>query len=434
MYPQENRRAHVQAILEWLLFLYPVSLAVNKSANNIVCILLFLTSVFCLCMPRALAKSWSYKRWIWIITLCVPLIIALLQNRFLSPPLAMRDIDDLSRYFLCIPIYFSLLILVPRIRPFLWGCVFYVAYTIPLMFWHMHIQGLERGISPNGFLGIIPHTSLAIILAILALYLAATPGPVSDEKRPRFSGWPFSQHLLPAFLLMAIIAVPMLTQTRSGLLLALLMALLVWYLLPGRHLKALACGGGTVALVVLLIFGNNHLWTRGDNTLTEIVEYSEKDRPALTSATTRVELWRTASKIFLDHPLLGVGNHRFRNALEDYKRDGKVVAQLEPFSHPHNEILKFSAESGLLGLLSLALLYFVPLSIGWRAYRRAPTVRNPALLLVVFSFGFLIAGLVDVILAWHSVIMFYGVVTSVLIAHVDIAEHRAALPLIGKEP
>jgi O-antigen ligase len=235
----------------------------------------------------------------------------------------------------------------------------------------------------------------------------------------------YRPRLLATVLIVGMVAVPLLTQTRSGLLLALFMFALIWWLMPGRSFKILLYGLGMVVVVVALVFSNKELWSRGDNTLSEIVQYSEQQQPVeLTSATSRIELWRAAARMFVEHPLLGVGNHRFRSTLGEYQKQGKASSRLELYSHPHNEILRFAAESGLPGLLSLALLYFVPLAIGLRAYRRAPSARNPALLLIVFSTGFLIAGLVDVILAWSAVILFYGLVTSFLIARIDTVPDR----------
>jgi O-antigen ligase len=275
------------------------------------------------------------------------------------------------------------------------------------MIWHVHILGLERDIEPNGFLATIPHTSLAIILGLLAAISLSGTAYGMVQKR-----------VLPALILCAALSVPLLSQTRSGLLLALTMGVLVWLLLPNRNIKLLACMGG-VAIGIMIVSTNSPLWTRHDKTLEEIEQYSTADHVALTSATIRIVLWKSAGRMFVEHPMIGVGNHRFRANLSNYKALGKVPADLDPFSHPHDEFLKFAAEGGLLGILSLALLYFVPLGAAWRSYRLKPSAANPALLVIVVSCGFLVAGLVDVVLAWRNTIMFYGLVTSLLLMEMD---------------
>jgi O-antigen ligase len=269
------------------------------------------------------------------------------------------------------------------------------------------VLGQFRGIAPNGFLGIIPHTSLSIILGMLALRLwVAADGS-------------FRQRLLPALLVCGAFSMPLLTQTRSGLVLALLLGLLVWLLLPNKSMRILVYGGGGAIAVMAIVLSSSSLWPREDRTLTEIGHYMTGDRSVITSTTARIELWRLAGRMFAEHPFIGVGNHGFRAALSSYKAQGETPAQLELFTHPHNEFLKLAAEGGLPGILSLALLYFVPLASAMRRYLRRPSAANPALMVVIVSSGFLMAGAVDVMLAWRPTIMFYGLVVSLLLVEMD---------------
>lgn len=395
--------------MEWLFFLYPVTLAVNRTAHEVVSILILFVSCYCLATRARDLKSGMVRiRRLWIVALCLPLLLVVIQHVSLVPPLALRDFDDLSRFFLCVPVYLALLIVRPDIRLFLWGCVFFTLYSVLLMIWHVHVLELSRDIAPNGFLATIPQTSLSIILGLLAVTGLSGAAHGTFQKR-----------VLPALILCAALSVPLLSQTRSGLLLALVMGVLVWILLPDRNIKLLACMGGVAIVFIMIVSVNSPLWTRQDKTLAEIAQYSTADHVALTSATIRIELWKSAGRMFLEHPVTGVGNHRFRENLSSYKTLGKVPADLGPFSHPHDEFLKFAAEGGLLGILSLAMLYFVPLGAAWRSYRKKPSSANPALLVIIVSSGFLVAGLVDVILAWRSTIMFYGLAISLLLMEMD---------------
>jgi O-antigen ligase len=404
----ENRRLAIQRIMEWLFFLYPASLAVNRTAHYVVSALIFLTACLCLIIhARDLKPALARARRMWIAALCLPLLLAAIQCVSLVPPLALRDLDDVFRFFLCIPVYLALLIVRPNIRPFLWGCAFFAVYSPVLMFWHMHVLGLFRGIAPNGFLGLIPHTSLSIILGMLALRLWVA----GDGS--------FRQRLLPALLMCSAFSVPLLTQTRSGLVLALALGILIWLLLPNKRIRILLYGGGGAIAVMAIVLSNSNLWTREDRTLTEIEHYMTGKRSVITSTTARIELWRLAGKMFAEHPLIGVGNHGYRAALSGYKAQGETPAQLELFTHPHNEFLKLAAEGGLLGVLSLALLYFVPLAGAMRRYLQRPSAANPALMVIIVSGGFLMAGMVDVMLAWRPTIMFYGVAVSLLLVEMD---------------
>ena len=125
--------------------------------------------------------------------------------------------------------------------------------------------------------------------------------------------------------------------------------------------------------------------------------------------------------MFAEHPLIGVGNHNFAATLEGYKASGKTPAELGLFTHPHNDFLKFAAEGGLLGAAAILMLYFVPLTAGLRRYRLRPSAASPALPLVLLCSGFLLAGMVDVVLAWRPTITFYGLATSLLLVNMDSA-------------
>lgn len=398
-----------------MFFLYPISLALNKTMNEALSIALFAFSCGYLALrPAALKMACTRSRWPWLLALCVPLLLAVTQHFFLPQPLPLRDMDEVSRFVACIPVYFAVLMLRPSIRPFLWSCLLFLLVTVPQMFWHLHVLGLSRSVLPNGFVGIIPHTSIALILGTLALTLLVQP---DGSLRRRWLAIP---------MIGTALAVPLLTQTRSGLLLALCLGVLLWLLLPNKRIKTLLISAVTVLLIIGAVVSNSTLWSRSDQTLTEIEHYVTDDKTAMTSATTRIELWRFAGKMFVAHPLIGIGNHRFQAELKTYQVAGDTPSDLGMYTHPHNEFLKSAAEGGLAGVLALMLLYFVPLDAARRRYFRAPSAANPALLIIVVSTGFLIAGLVDVVLIWRPTIMFYGLVTSLLLAHMDNAEKQVA--------
>lgn len=409
MYESVIRRTNFKSILEWLFFLYPLSLAINKHANDVVAALLFLTSCVLLILERhACVSACRMARRFWILALTMPLLLVAIQSVALNPPLALRDFDDYSRFFLCLPVYFAALILRLDIRKFMWGCFFFALYSVPLMVYQMIVMGSGRLLPPNGFLGIIPHTSLAIILSLVALRLAA-------------GGQGFVvTRLVPGVALASALVMPLLTQTRSGFLLLLAMWLLVWALQAQRQLKFLAYIAAAALSLTILVTTMPSLWGRPDSTVAEIRGYATATVPMpLTSATTRIELWRIAGNIAFTHPLIGIGNHRFRDGLLAMKEKHLAPSTLEPYSHPHNDFLKMASEGGLLGALAYILLIGVPLAAGAQVYQRARGISDPAWLVVILASGVLIAGMVDVILVWRPTVMFYGMSMSLLLAYVD---------------
>jgi O-antigen ligase len=406
----EQRPVVMQSVMTWLFCLYPVSLITNKTANDVVSALIFLAACATLVMVRRTSGiAPAPLRRLWLVALALPL--AMVMAQYLVPPriIALRDLDDLSRFFLCIPVYLALRLLRPSIRPFLWGCVFFTIYSMGLMAVHMHVLHLDRGISPNGFLGTIPQTSLSIILAMVALQCWVKADGLLRNR------------VAPTVLLAVAFSVPLLSQTRSGLGVALALGIVLWLLLPNKNMRVLLGSVGAAAIVMVVVMSNSTLWSRGDQTVAEIEHYMTEEHFVSTSTTTRLELWRFAGRMFAEHPLIGVGNHNFAETLAGYKSSGKTPAELGLFTHPHNDVLKFAAEGGLLGAAAILMLYFVPLTAGLRRYRLQPSTASPALPLVMLCSGFLLAGMVDVVLAWRPTIMFYGLAVSLLLVNMDSA-------------
>ncbi len=90
-----------------------------------------------------------------------------------------------------------------------------------------------------------------------------------------------------------------------------------------------------------------------------------------TSSEARVRLLATAAQMFADHPLLGAGTSGFETLSPAYL--GPLLAD----RYPHNSVLQFAAEFGVVGLslfigiVALAVTRPVPPTNGWTAVRAA---------------------------------------------------------------
>jgi putative inorganic carbon (HCO3(-)) transporter len=81
----------------------------------------------------------------------------------------------------------------------------------------------------------------------------------------------------------------------------------------------------------------------------------------------RVQLWRGALNMALDHPILGVGLDNF---LYEYRTHYVLPAAWQELSlsHPHNILLDFWTRLGILGLGSGVWLFAAAFRSGWRAW------------------------------------------------------------------
>lgn len=120
--------------------------------------------------------------------------------------------------------------------------------------------------------------------------------------------------------------------------------------------------GTVVALAVLIYcipqFG---VQQRVQEAIQNVTLYSQGSSD--TSVGARFEMWKGASQLFLEKPLLGWGRDNYQAAMADLVAQGKASPLVLPFGHPHNELLNNAAKQGTVGILALLFLYFVPLRL-----------------------------------------------------------------------
>ena len=98
----------------------------------------------------------------------------------------------------------------------------------------------------------------------------------------------------------------------------------------------------------------------------------------------RIQMWRSAWQMALDHPLLGVGPDNF---LYTFRSEYILPAawQEPDLNHPHNWILDFWTRLGLPGLIFGLLFMMSGISNLWRTLRRKGTALTVGLLAAVFT-------------------------------------------------
>lgn len=141
------------------------------------------------------------------------------------------------------------------------------------------------------------------------------------------------------------------------------------------------------------------------------------------SSAQRLEMWRAASLLFLQAPLMGVGAGAYQARTRELVDAGAVAPLTAEFDHPHSEFFHALSERGLLGLLALLMLLGVPAWIYYKAVRSRNAVRAMAgmggLLVVT---GFAIFGLTETMFVHSVTLTWYVIMTGVFIVLVDVPE------------
>lgn len=167
------------------------------------------------------------------------------------------------------------------------------------------------------------------------------------------------------FSALAAVGVTLAAGSRGGYL-VLLGVMLSWGIvrLPVKRLVVFSL---LLVVVGLAILGtSDRVRARVDDALNAVISYASMESPAqfegpLTSQGQRFEMWKAAWWMFLDHPILGVGRHRYNVVAQEYVVQGRVHRDAASHGHPHNAYLANLAEKGAVGLVIFLVLLLYPL-------------------------------------------------------------------------
>lgn len=224
--------------------------------------------------------------------------------------------------------------------------------------------GLSQILPDNPFKGIMPwvsgkvpagiyqqpnlHASMMATGIALALYQATTPAFLRLR-------WPFKGLVLMTLLLASANIVTI--GSRVGYL-GLLIALTL--LVASRH-RLLIRRKLTVVLLIAAIAGGASIGlnTSDTGTVRAITKIERLTANEGVSGDARPHIYRLAWQTFLQSPLIGHGIGSFQHVFQEnrpayYQQVPNYKLDDKRFSHPHNELLFWMIEGGLLALVSIA--------------------------------------------------------------------------------
>ncbi|UQB42430.1 O-antigen ligase family protein [Thiomicrospira microaerophila] len=208
-------------------------------------------------------------------------------------------------------------------------------------------------------LGYTHHIQFGNIALLLGLVSLAGLGWAAEQKDKVF--W---TALLVVGFLFGLLA-SLLSGTRGGWV-AIPFALLIIYrgLSTSFRWRQVVLGSGALFFVGLFAYLQPVLGVkdRVDLAVQEVGAYYQSGEVA-TSVGARLEMWRGALIIGQENPVYGVGDGGYQQRKFELIELGELDGFVAQFGHPHNEYLERFVKFGLVGLLSLLLLYFLPLRV-----------------------------------------------------------------------
>jgi O-antigen ligase len=231
----------------------------------------------------------------------------------------------------------------------------------------------HHAISP-GVTGPVTIYTNANDIPLFLVPLIAIAGAITlyqPETRDRILAGPF--------LAVAVLST-LLSFSRGGYLAlaAVALGLAVSHRYRGRMLAAILVAG----VVVMLVPPINH----------RIAVELDFSNPQNTLVG-RFELWRVSLQMLLQHPIFGAGLSGFAQTIGPYWNP----THTDRFIYPHNIVLTFWSETGLLGLAAFTAILVAGFGVCWRLWRRgAPQLRPLELGVLLALVAVVVHGLVDV--------------------------------------
>ncbi|MDD2720659.1 MAG: O-antigen ligase family protein [Gallionella sp.] len=394
----------VETVAALLLIAYPsLMFTVKGGMNGAFLFLLILALVVWAVRPVGMAKVvWNGELALYLCAM-VALSCAIFISQSVHQHYDGHPYDAASRYFLAVPV----LLLLSRLR---FAVVTLVAYGFPLA----TIAGLivatrlEDGRLLVLFMDLIHFGDFELLLGVLSLLSIDWVG--RDKLLLR---------MLKIAGFVVGIYVSMRTGTRGGWVALPVFALIFMrYRLGSFSLKAISAAVMLMSVLCLPVYLFNPV-------IHDRVNMVEKDLIAFgagsmdTDTGIRLQLYKAAGIIFVNHPLFGVGPEGFRRELEPMVKAGLITenAAILGQGEVHNELLAKAAELGLFGLIAMLMVYLVPFRFFYRAMcSEVRPIRQSGMMGLVFVSGFMVFGLTVEVLNLTLAAAFYGLTVAVLLA------------------
>jgi O-antigen ligase len=184
-----------------------------------------------------------------------------------------------------------------------------------------------------------------------------------------------------SFIVVAGLAM-LLTFSRGGYLAMAAVGVALAISHPRRWV--LLAGEAAAALVLLLLPPIRHRI---------LLEFQNVNGTTFFGRAGRIELWKATLQMLRQHIVFGAGLSGFADRIGSYWN----ATHPERFIDPHNLVLNFWSETGLLGLVAFAWILVVGFTVTWRGWHAALDEWRPIELGVLLALlAIVVHGLVDV--------------------------------------
>jgi O-antigen ligase len=395
-----NTRDPVQLWTGSLAFLFPFLSLVTLFGVSLGSFLFLATALISFKPCRdALARHWPQVRWV---VLAFLLHFLFVLGCALVRGANMNTVEKPARMFFAVSALAAVLAARPPRRMLWWGVIAGALAALPFVAWQRIALGIDR---PGGLINAITFGDLALLLALLSVTAA-----LDMRNSPR-------QAALAACGALAGLSASLLTGTRGGwvaLAVAAMLFLRHAHLLGGFRVRVMLAAGAAVVLAAWFVPASG-MQGRFDEGVSDVRGWFEHGT-VFTRVGTRLELWKGATMLIAERPLLGMDFQASRVRLAEYAQEGRLDPVVLTLPHLHNDGLQELVKGGVVGFALWAAILAAPLLFFARALRTGAGTPQSALALagILVVASYVCFGLTEVIFWSMKGSLFYALMVFVL--------------------
>lgn len=381
-----------------LLLLFPAMLMAVPDGGSATLVLLLLVSITGLFLnknPIVLDKNEKYL----LATIAVYMAVYIFNVWFFNSEIS--ELDNTSRFLLLLPIFFYIRRLKLTPNYIYYGILMGAVACLVIAAYQKFFLGFDQA---SGVTSIVSFGTLSMTLAMMCFIIALLCKSWSSRIL-FYSGFMFAAYA------------SVLSGSRGAWLILLSCLLILFITNP---LKWPFKTRFSAILVSLILITASYFFPpvqhRVNTAINEIDAYFTYD-VVNTSVGARLEIWRASVIAATENPILGIGEGNFSNKMKQLSDQGLVDPFVLNIAHVHNEYISALLHRSLPGLLSLLLLFLIPLIAFSKTFIAEQGDRRmlPAIG-VILVISTMTISLTDVFFYQHKNTLFYVAFTYILYA------------------
>ncbi len=155
----------------------------------------------------------------------------------------------------------------------------------------------------------------------------------------------------------------------------------------------------SIVMLVSVYSTSEYVHNRVDSAITHTLDALQNndsdvnDKINITSEGLRFQMWKAAWRMFKENPIVGVGWGEYNKEIKVMIKEGFSPNVLSTFNQPHNEYFSALSRGGIIGFLSVLIVFLVPLALFYRQIRVAEKNNFIAFSGFIYVLGFMILSL-----------------------------------------